>query len=367
MASEMLYPILPLYLKEIGFSVAAIGLLEGFAEALAGLSKGFFGTWSDNSGKRMPFVRWGYSLSAISKPMMALSSLLPWIFFARMLDRTGKGLRTGARDAVLTAESTPATRARVFGFHRSLDTAGAMIGPAIALLYLYCYPNQYRDLFLVAFLPGIAAVILSLIIKEQKTKHVASRKYPSFKAFYQYWISSPRAYKKLTGALLLFALFNSSDVLLLLRMKETGINDRYLVGVYIFYNAVYAAFAYPAGVLADRIGLKKIFTGGLFLFVIVYAGMAHGGDIYLYACLFLLYGIYAAATEGVSKAWISSLVAKENIAAATGTLSGFQSIASLVASALAGFLWLYAGAVVTFLSSALVTLLVIIYIHNKTE
>lgn len=367
MASEMLYPVMPLYLKEIGFSVAAIGLLEGLAEAIAGLSKGYFGTWSDNTGKRMPFVRWGYNLSAVSKPMMAFFSYTAWIFFARMLDRTGKGLRTGARDAILADESTPETRARVFGFHRSLDTAGAMIGPSIALVYLYCYSDQYRDLFLVAFLPGVAAVIFSLVIKEKKTEPATSKKYPSFKAFYKYWVESPVAYKRLTGSLLFFALFNSSDVLLLLRMKETGISDRYLIGVYIFYNAVYAVFAYPAGVLADKLGLKKILTGGLLLFVVVYTGMGFGGNIYLYLFLFLLYGMYAAATEGISKAWISKLVAKENVAAATGTYSGFQSIASLVASTAAGFLWLYFGAVVTFLSSALVTLIVIIYIYYKTE
>src|SRR5436190_5849800 len=117
MASEMLYPVMPLYLKEIGFSVAAIGLLEGFAEAVAGLNKGYFGTWSDNTGNRMPFIRWGYDLSAVSKPMMAVFSYTWWIFFARTTDRTGKGLRTGARDALLADESTAETRARVFGFH----------------------------------------------------------------------------------------------------------------------------------------------------------------------------------------------------------------------------------------------------------
>lgn len=367
MASEMLYPVMPLYLKEIGFSVAAIGLLEGFAEAIAGLSKGYFGTWSDNTGKRMPFVRWGYGLSAISKPMMAFFSYTWWIFFARMIDRTGKGLRTGARDAVLADESSPETRGRIFGFHRSLDTAGAMIGPSIALLYLYFHPDQYRYLFLIAFIPGIAAVVLSLAIKERKAKAASNKNYPSFKAFYQYWVKSPATYKRLTGALLLFALFNSSDVLLLLRMKETGISDSYLIGVYIFYNAVYAAMAYPLGILADKIGLKSIFIAGLFLFMLVYAGMGIGGGIYFYILLFSLYGLYAAATEGISKAWISKLVAKENVAAATGTYSGFQSIASLLASSTAGLLWLYFGAFVTFLSSALITLVVIIYLYFKTE
>ncbi len=157
-ASEMLYPVMPLYLREIGFSVAAIGVLEGVAEAVAGLSKGYFGTWSDNIGIRMPFVRWGYGLSAVSKPMMAVFSYTWWIFFARTIDRTGKGLRTGARDAILSDEATLATKASVFGFHRSMDTAGAMIGPSLALLFLHFYPHQYKSLFVWALLPGIAAI-----------------------------------------------------------------------------------------------------------------------------------------------------------------------------------------------------------------
>ncbi len=366
MASEMLYPVMPLYLKEIGFSVAAIGILEGFAEAIAGLSKGYFGTWSDKIGKRMPFVSWGYALSAISKPMMAVLPFTWWIFLSRAIDRTGKGIRTGARDAVLADESTPETKARVFGFHRALDTAGAMIGPSLALLFLYFSPEKYRILFLWAFIPGIAAVIITLLIKEKKKVVASGKQFPSFKAFYQYWVQSSPAYKKLAGALLVFALFNSSDTLLLLRMKETGVTDTALIGVYIFYNAVYALLAYPLGVWADKIGLKKIFIGGLLLFSFVYGGMAAGGTIYWYILLFALYGVYAAATEGISKAWISKIVAKENVAAAIGTYGGFQSIAALLASSIAGLVWLNFGAMAAFMSSSIVTLLVVIYIYFKT-
>lgn len=134
-ASEMLYPVMPIYLKTIGFSIVLIGVLEGFAEALAGLSKGYFGQLSDNSGKRVPFVQLGYALSTISKPMMAIFTFPLWIFFARAIDRLGKGIRTGARDAILSDEATPQTKGKIFGFHRSMDTLGAVIGPALALLY----------------------------------------------------------------------------------------------------------------------------------------------------------------------------------------------------------------------------------------
>ncbi len=152
-ASEMLYPIMPVYLKSIGFSIALIGIIEGIAEATAGLSKGYFGKLSDLSGKRMPFVQIGYALSAVSKPLMAVFIYPLWIFLARTLDRFGKGIRTGARDALLSSEATPATKGKIFGFHRSMDTFGAVLGPSIALVYLYFYPQNYRTLFLLPFFP----------------------------------------------------------------------------------------------------------------------------------------------------------------------------------------------------------------------
>ena len=147
-ASEMLYPIMPIYLKTIGFSIVLIGILEGVAEATAGLSKGYFGKLSDISGRRVPFVQIGYAFSAISKPMMAIFTFPIWIFFARTIDRFGKGIRTGARDAILSDEATPQTKGKIFGFHRSMDTLGAVIGPALALIYLYYYPEDYKMLFL---------------------------------------------------------------------------------------------------------------------------------------------------------------------------------------------------------------------------
>ncbi|MDQ6890948.1 MAG: MFS transporter, partial [Bacteroidota bacterium] len=147
MASEMLYPIMPVFLRSIGFSFLLIGVLEGFAEAVAGLSKGYFGKKSDGLGKRLPFVQLGYGLSAISKPMMAAFVYPLWIFFVRTVDRLGKGIRTGARDAMLSDECTKENKGKVFGFHRSLDTMGAVLGPAIALAYLYYHPGNYKTLF----------------------------------------------------------------------------------------------------------------------------------------------------------------------------------------------------------------------------
>ena len=171
-ASEMLIPVMPMFLKQIGFTIVAIGILEGIAEAVAGLSKSYFGKLSDITGKRLPFVQLGYALSAISKPMMAVFVYPIWIFFARTLDRLGKGVRTAARDAMLSDEATVATKARVFGFNRSMDTLGAVIGPAIALLFLFYFPGKYKALFLWSIIPGVCVILLTRLIKEKRNPFV---------------------------------------------------------------------------------------------------------------------------------------------------------------------------------------------------
>jgi len=361
MASEMLYPVMPVYLKSIGFSIVFIGILEGAAEAVAGLSKGYFGHWSDTSGRRLPFVQIGYGLSALSKPMMAVLAHPWWVFFARTTDRLGKGIRTGARDALLSDEATPATKGRIFGFHRSLDTLGAVIGPLLALLYLQMNPGDYRTLFLLAFLPGLFAIVCTVLVRESRKTRAATSDKPRFWDFIKYWQRGPAVYRRVVSALLLFALFNSSDVFLLLKIKEAGCSDGMVIGIYIFYNLVYAVSAYPMGILADRIGMKRVFSGGLLLFAVVYAGMAFAHTTYMFIGLFFLYGLYAAATEGVAKAWISNISAKKDTATAIGTYTAFQSLTALLASSLAGGIWYWKGSGATFLLSAGMAVVVAIY------
>lgn len=364
MASEMIYPILPIYLKTIGFSIVLIGVLEGVAEATAGLSKGYFGKLSDTTGKRVPFVQLGYAFSSISKPMMAMFAYPLWIFFARTIDRFGKGIRTGARDALLSDEATASTKGKVFGFHRSMDTLGAAIGPALALAYLYYYPQQYKTLFIIAFVPGILAVFASLLLKNRKENNPRPKISTSFFSFLLYWKVSPAAYKKLVAGLLVFTVFNSSDVFLLLKLKQSGLTDTMIIGVYIFYNLIYALLAFPVGIIADKIGLKTIFVIGLAFFAAVYAGMAVNTNLYFFFILFFLYGIYAAATEGISKAWISNITDKKHIATAIGTYSGLQSICAMLASSITGVLWFQFGATITFLITAGATVFVIFYIFT---
>lgn len=363
-ASEMLYPVMPVYLKSIGFSILLIGILEGFAEATAGLSKGYFGKASDNSGKRLPFVQIGYTLSSISKPMMALYVYPLWVFAARSLDRLGKGIRTGARDALLSDEADSKNKGRVFGFHRAMDTLGAVIGPLLALWYLQSHPGDYKTLFYVAFLPGMLAILLSMLIREKQRSLPLKPVKTKFGDFLKYWKDSPPQYRKLTSALLLFTLFNSSDVFLLLKMKTSGFDDGSVIGVYIFYNLIYALFAYPLGVLADKLGMKIIYMLGLILFAATYAGMALFEHKTAYLILFFLYGIYAAATEGIAKAWISNICSKSDTATAIGTYTAFQSIATLLASSLAGMLWFAFGASAAFLVTAVAVVPVLILIRQ---
>jgi MFS family permease len=360
LASEMLYPVLPLYLESIGFGVLGIGLLEGIAEATAGLSKGFFGQWSDRIGRRRPFVQWGYGLSAVAKPLMAAFPLPTWVLFTRTLDRLGKGIRTGGRDALLASAARPDTRARVFGFHRAMDTTGAALGPLLALVFLWYYPGQYRWLFALAIIPGVLAVLSTLLLSEAPTVPVV-RERPGFLEFLRYARTGPVAYRRLLIGLVGFALINSSDLFLLLLLKELGLSDTIIIGWYVFYNLVYALAAYPLGSLADRIGVRPTFLLGLVCFILVYGLLPFAAGWVWFGGLFLLYGLYAAATEGIAKAWIATTCSNEVMGTAIGTYTALASLASLVASSLAGAIWYTFGANVLFAATAVAGAMVLGY------
>ncbi len=352
MASELLYPIIPLYLQQIGFTVLFIGVLEGVAEAVSGVFKSYFGKLSDTLGKRKVFVQWGYGLSAAAKPAIALITAPAWVFLMRLADRLGKGLRTGARDALLSAEATPETKGRVFGFHRSMDTLGAVLGPMIALLWLKYHPGDYRTMFIVSVVPGLAAIVATSLIKERIENNTLqkAKKAPWWKYIFQ---TEPHL-RKLLIVLTLFALFNSADVFLLLQVKKSGCSDYLLILVYIFYNLVYALASYPMGILGDKIGLKPTMVLGLIFFSVAYAGISFAASMPQYLAVFFIYGLYAASTDGVAKALISNMVPKTESATALGTFAALQSLAALVASSVAGLLWVSYGSQVTFLSSAIV-------------
>ncbi len=352
-ASEMLYPIIPVYLASLNYSAMYIGVLEGIAEFIAGLSKGYFGLWSDKIQRRLPFIRVGYILSAISKPMMIIISNALWILFTRTLDRFGKGIRTAARDAMLSSEVNKENKGKVFGFHRAFDTLGAAIGPTIAFLFLLVFPNQYHWLFIFTILPGLITIFLLWKLNEKANYDIKKTDKFSFFSFFKYLKNSSKKYKLLISGFLLFALFNSSDMFLLLRVKELGYNDTTVIGMYIFYNISYAIFSFPVGVIADRLGLHQVYILGMLIFAVVYLGMAFLQDYVLLLLCFIIYGFYAAATEGIGKAWISNIVSQNETASAIGSYNSLQSIATMLASSITGIIWISFGSYVAFLISAI--------------
>ena len=361
-STEMLYPIIPLFLKSIGYGALLIGLIEGVAEGIAGLSKAYFGELSDRKGARLPFVKGGYWLSAAARPMMAIFTFPIWIAMSRSLDLLGKGIRTSARDALLSDESKNSTKSTVFGFHRMMDTLGAVIGPCLALVYLYFYPGSYRPIFLIAFIPAVAAGLIILILKEKK-RAISKRKQKwTFFSSFNYIGRSSAEYKKLLIGLVVFTLFNSSNAFLILKVKESGASDVVAITLYVFYNFVYAAFSYPMGKLADKFGNKIIFTLGLVIFSLVYLGMGLNSNIIWFYVLFFFYGLYMASTEGVSRAWISNIASKEDTGSALGIHAALTSIMTLFASVIAGFLWSNYSPQTTFYVTACTTTGVVFYL-----
>jgi len=363
-ASEMLYPVMPVFLRSIGFSVLMIGILEGLAECVAGISKGFFGHWSDHIGKRVPFIRWGYTMSAFSKPMMALFTWPWWIFIARTLDRLGKGIRTSARDALLSDETTKGNKGKVFGFHRGMDTLGAAIGPFVALLWLYFRPGDYKWLFIIAFFPGLIAIFLTQILHDKKKavpNKAAAPSSPGFFAYLGYWKKSSGAYRRTVSGLLAFTLFNSSDAFLLLALKQQGFSDTHMISFYIFYNLIYAFLSYPLGSLGDKLGLKKVMVAGLSIFALVYFSFGFATATWQFAILFMVYAIYAAATEGIAKAWISNQCKPEETATAIGFFNSFSSVFAFIASSAGGLIWNLFGPRVMFIVAGTGVALVVLY------
>lgn len=367
MASEMLYPVMPLYMDQIGISIAFIGILEGIAQAIASLSKGYFGALSDKMGKRARFVRAGYSLSAIAKPLMVLIPHPLWILGSRTLDRLGKGVRTGARDAILSGESGKENRGKVFGFHRGFDTLGAVIGPVIGMIWLFYHPSDYKPVFYFAIIPGFLAILFTFLLKEKPLATKSSNR-PGLIAFLRFPFNHRnKNYKRLIMGLFIFALINSSDFFLLLLMKEKGLSELKIIGMYVGFNFIYALLAFPMGALGDKIGLKPTYLMGILVFGLVYAGMSQATEEWMFWLLFGGYGLFGAATEGVAKAWISRTLDPEHMATGIGALGTFVSLGALIASIWAGALWEWKGPAMVFGITAIGAFLSLAYLFFFTK
>ncbi|HBH45978.1 MAG: hypothetical protein A2445_00520 [Candidatus Jacksonbacteria bacterium RIFOXYC2_FULL_44_29] len=359
-ASEMIYPIIPIFLTAVlQAPVITVGFIEGMAEAVSSFLKVVSGWLSDKFKKRKPFVVGGYSLSTLSKVLIGLAYHWPLVFVARIGDRLGKGVRTSARDALIADSTLLEQRGRAFGLHRTMDTMGAVFGPLLALLFLALVGEPHlRYIFFLAFIPAfIGVVLLVLFVKDRPVETVAGPKL-SFK----FSSLSPK-FKLFLLISLIFCLGNSADAFLILRAKDLGFSTSLAVLAYVTFNITYALFSMPAGILADKIGFRKVFLAGMLIFAVVYSGfgLTHSGA--LLWILFPIYGFYMAFTEGVGKAYISKLVAKEHVATAMGFYQMATGLCLLAASLIGGALWTYINPSLTFIfGGVMATIAAIVFV-----
>lgn len=358
-ASEMLYPVMPAFLDGIGMSAAGIGFLEGAAALVAGFGKAWFGSLSDQLQRRNFFIRMGYGLSALAKPMMGLIPMVVPVFLARLADRVGKGMRGGARDAVLAAEAAPEHRGKVFGFHRSMDTVGAVLGAVMALIWLEQRPDDYAALFLVAAIPGLISIGFTLFLPKEQPQPQKSPKRP-FKGIFQFWAQSTPGYRRLLAAGIAFALLNSSDILLLLKAGDAGLKPTTVVALYIFYNVVYVLASFPFGGIADRVGFKSVYLLSIALYGGCYLGMGLATDTWMYWLIFGIYGCFAATNEGIVTAWLTRFIPPERKGTGLGLFAFLETFAKFVASPALGLLWLATSPEWAFAGVGIATLLLVV-------
>jgi MFS family permease len=364
-ASEMVYPIIPIFLTTfLGVPVAIVGIIEGIAEATASILKVFSGWLSDRLRNRKPFVAAGYTLSAIAKVILSLASSWLYVLFARFMDRFGKGIRTSARDALIADSTTADSRGAAFGLHRALDTLGAVAGPLLALVFLHFLNNKYSLVFLFASIPAFIGVgILLLAVKEPKRENKKSEF-----AFKFSLRSFSKPYKLFLLVNVLFALGNSSDAFLILRAQSLGYTATGAVLLYVLFNIFYSSLSYPFGKLSDRFGARPILIASFLCFALVYAcfGIASGGI--LLWILFPMYGLYMAMSEGISKAYISNLIPAEMRATAIGLFYTSTGIVTFFSSLTAGLLWNYIGVSAPFYFGAICSFIAAaVFLMNATQ
>jgi MFS family permease len=334
-ASELLYPLLPIYLTAVlGAPPAVVGAVEGAAEGAASLTKLMAGPLGDRFARR-PLIAAGYGMAALGKVIVALAGAWPGVLTGRVVDRVGKGVRGAPRDALLVDGIDEASRGRVFGFHRAMDTLGAVAGPLIGLVGYELLGHQISPLLYTAIVPAVLSMALVALVQERPRPVERAQRPPLGAALCglsgRYW--------RVVGLLAAFAVVNFPDALILLRLNDIGFSLVEVILAYVGYNVVYALGSYPAGSLADRIPTHAVFGIGMVFFAVGYIGLGLTTDK-VSACLILgLYGLFAACTDGVGKAWISELVRAEQQSSAQGIFQGATGIAVLSAGLWAGLLW----------------------------
>jgi MFS family permease len=334
-ASELLYPLLPIYLTTVlGAPPSVVGAVEGAAEGAASLTKVVSGPLGDQFSRR-PLIAAGYGTAALGKVIVAAAGAWPGVLAGRVVDRLGKGLRGAPRDALLVDGVSPAERGRVYGFHRTMDTLGAVIGPLLGLAGYELFHHQIRPVLFLAVIPAVLSALLIAWVRERPRDRTRAPR----KAILARAGELPRGYWNVVGFLVLFSVANFPDALLLLRLKQIGFSVVGVILAYVGYNAVYAVASFPAGALADRLGRPVVYGFGLVFFAVSYLGLGSTTNTVLAAALIVGYGLFTACYDGVGKAWISTIVDKELQSSAQGLFQGLSGFAMLAAGLWAGFLW----------------------------
>jgi len=371
-ASEMVYPLMPLYLtKVLGGTALSLGIIEGAAEGLNSVLKIASGAISDRWSRRKPFVLAGYTISSAMRPFLALATTWPHMLALRLADRVGKGLRTAPRDALLASWSEPSTRGYVFGLHRSMDHLGAMVGPLVASLFLWMFPGQYRWLFALTIVPGTIAVLMLLPVpdtgrdvpraaapdtgRDVPVAAAASARTPSASESASAAHLGAPFYRYL-GVVLLFGLGNSTDAYLLLRLSDVGIAAVWIPIIWSALHVVKAVVSPIGGIVSDRLGRRGVIVAGWLVYAAVYGGFALASSLPALLTLFFVYGLYYGLTEGVEKALVADLAPADARGRAFGLYHAAIGIAALVASLMFGAIWKLVSAPAAFGTGAALAL-----------
>lgn len=343
-SSEMVYPLLPVFLVSVlGASPAILGLIEGIAESLASLLKVFSGYFSDKIKRRKPFTVLGYAGSTVGKFLLFISYNWGFVLLGRSIDRIGKGVRTAPRDALIADSAKEGRRGAAFGLHRAMDTMGAIIGTALAYFLVTRFKGPIRNIFLFSLIPAFLGVIFLFLVKEKKHEPALNSQKLQFK-----WGALDKRLKLFLIFSFIFALGNSSNQFLLLRAKNAGYALPQVILLYLTYNIVYGIFAYPASRLSDKIGRKKLLVLGYLFYGLVYLGFAVNSNINSFWFLFGAYGLYIGFTEGVEKALVSDIAPQDLRATAIGLHATLVGIGLFPASLFAGLLWKFFGPAAAF-------------------
>jgi MFS family permease len=347
-STEMLYPILPVFLTQVlHASGSVVGLVDGFAQATQNIVQGFSGAISDHLQRRKPIALIGYLLSAIAKPLMGLAAVWQALLGARLLDRLGAGTRSAPRDALVASSVDERDRGRAFGLEGLGDNAGAFLGPLVALFLLYVLHFELRSIFYLAIIPGLLAFLMVLLVTEQRVAVVAKSKIDVNLGQF------PRRYWNYLAATALFVAGNSSNAFLILQTRDVGVSLETTILIYAAFNLVAALISYPAGALSDRWGRRNILLAAIAVFFVAYLGFALTRNVLLIAALFVLYGLYQGAFRAVGKALASDLVPRQLRASGVGWYSTTVGLWQLVASVAAGLLWDRIGHAAVFYFGAL--------------